>query len=164
MNKKFVAVLIVVLCLALPGYTFAEGLKIGYINMRKVFYEYNKTKAFNETLEIEDKKIKEEVDKKTEEVRRIRDEMELLSEKARKKKEPELRRKIGELDNFRRDKVDGILRKKEEMFKEIRENIMDVSEKYAKKNGYDVVFDEALFVYSQKKYDITNDSIKKLNK
>jgi outer membrane protein len=164
MNKKFVAVLVILCCLALPATTLAEELKIGYLNMRKVFYEYDKTKAFNETLEREDKKIKKEVEERTEKVRRLRDEMDLLSEKAREKKEPELRKKITELDNFRKDKVNEILRKKEDMFKEIRENIMDVSDKYAKKNGYDVIFDEALFVYSQKKYDITDDIIKRLNK
>ena len=90
--------------------------------------------------------------------------MDLLSKKAQEKREPKMRQKIKELDDFRKDRVNGILRKKEEMFGEIRNDILDVSKKYSKKNGYDVVFDEALFVYSLKKYDITDDIIKRLNK
>ncbi|UCD55150.1 MAG: OmpH family outer membrane protein [Candidatus Omnitrophota bacterium] len=164
MHKKFVGILIIVFCLALSEYAFAEGLKIGYINMRKVFYEYKKTKKFNEELEKEDAKVKEEIENRTQEVRKFRDEMGLLSETARKKKEPEMIRKVKELDEFRKEKLDGVLRKKEEMFREIRSDILDVSEEHSKKNGYDVVFDEALFVYSLKKYDITDDIIKRLNK
>ena len=164
MNKKFTGLLIIVLCFALSGYAFCADLKIGYVNMRKVFYEYKKTKEFNNKLEKEEKKIKEEIEKKTDKVRKIRDEMDLLSEGAREKKEPALRQKMGELDEFRRNKVDGILRKKDEMFKEIRESILNVTEQYARKKGYDVVFDEALFVYSLEKYDITDEIIKRLNK
>ncbi len=164
MDKKFVGVLIIIFCLTLSGSAFCEGLKIGYVNMRKVFYEYKKTKKFNEDLEKEDTKVKEEIEKRTQELRKFRDEMDLLSKKAQEKREPKMRQKIKELDDFRKDRVNGILRKKEEMFAEIRNDILDVSDKYSKKNGYDVVFDEALFVYSLKKYDITDDIIKRLNK
>jgi len=164
MKKKLIGLLVIILCFVLSGYAFAESLKIGYLNMRKVFYEYKKTKEFNNKLAREEGQIKEEIEKKTNEVRKLRDEIELLSKEAKQKKEPALRQKMGELDEFRRSKVDGILRKKDEMFKEIRENILDVAEKYAKKNRYDVVFDEALFVYSLGKYDITDEIIKRLNK
>jgi len=164
MNKKFIGLLVIIFCFVLSGYAFSAGLKIGYVNMRKVFYEYKKTKEFNDKLEKEEKQIKKEIEKRTDEVRKLRDEMDLLSEKAKERKEPALRKEMAELDEFRRSKVDGILRKKDEMFKEIRENILKVTEQYAKKNSYDVVFDEALFVYSLGKYDITNEIIKKLNK
>jgi len=164
MDKKFVGVLIIIFCLALSGSAFCAELKIGYVNMRKVFYEYKKTKEFNKELEKEDTKVKEEIEKRTQGVRKFRDEMDLLSKEAQKKREPEMRQKIMDLDDFRKNKVDGILQKKEEMFKEIRNDIIDVSGEYSKKKGYDIVFDEALFVYSLKKYDITDDIIKKLNK
>lgn len=164
MDKKLIGILVIIFCLALSGYAFAQELKIGYVDMRKVFYEYKKTKEFNQALEKEDKLVKEEIEKKTQEVRKLRDEMDLLSKKAQEKRAPEMRQKIKELDNFRRGKVDAMLQKKENMFKEIRNDILDVSEGYAKKKGYDIVFDEALFVYSLKKYDITDKIIKKLNK
>ena len=155
---------ILILCLALPGGVFAEDAKLGFINMRKVFYEYKKTKDFNKKLEAEDEKAKEEIDKKTKNIKKLRDKIDLLSEEARAKKEPELRDKIKELDEYRKEKVEGFIREKDEMFKEIREDILAVTGEYAKKNEYNIVFDEAVFVYASEKYELTDDILKELNK
>ena len=164
MIKRFLGIAILVLCFVFSGNAFAKELKIGSINMRKVFYDYKKTKEFNEKLENEDAKLKQEVEKRTREIRKLRDEIDILSEEARAKREPEMRKKIKELDDFRREKVEGFLREKDEMFKEIRKDILDLAKRYATKNNYDMLFDEAVFVYSSKKYDITGILLKELNK
>ncbi len=164
MIKKAVLLTVLALALSLSVASFAEGLKVGYVDMRKVFFEYKKTKDFNSKLEKEDEKVKKEIDAKAQEIRKFRDEIELLSDDAKKKKEPELRARIKGLDDFRREKVEEFIRKKDEMFKEIREDIMSVSSKYAAQNGYDVIFDEAIFVYAANKFDITEHVIKQLNK
>lgn len=165
--KKFGAmlmVLVLALCFTLSGNTYAKELKIGSVNMRKVFYDYKKTKAFNEKLEKEDGKLKGEVENRTKEIRKLRDEIDLLSEEARAKREPEMRQKIKDLDDFRREKVEGFLREKDEMFKEIRQDILELAKRYATKNNYDMLFDEAVFVYSSNKYDITDVILNELNK
>lgn len=165
MIKRFLALGILILCLVFyAGNSFGKELKLGYVSMRKVFYEYTKTKDFNTQLEKEDEGTKKEIEKMTETLRKLRDEMDLLSAEAREKKEPEVRQKIKELDDFRREKVETFIKKKDEMFKEIRNDIMDVVTAYAKKNGYDIVFDEAAFVYSAESYDITDTIVKELNK
>ena len=115
MRKKILVVLILVLCMALSANAFAKEMKIGCLNMRKVFYEYKKTKDFNQTLEKEDAKVKEEIEKRTQDLRKLRDEIDLLSEEAKAKKEPELRQKIKKLDDFRKEKIEELLRKKDEM-------------------------------------------------
>ncbi len=164
MGKKILGVLILVLCMSLSVGAFAKELKVGCLDMRKVFYEYNKTKEFNQKLEKEDAEVKKEIEEKTGELRKMRDEIDLLSEEAKKKREPELREKIKKLDDFRKEKIEEFLRKKDEMFKEIRVNIMDTAKVYATKNGYDLLFDNAIFVYSSKQFDITDAIIKELNK
>ena len=164
MIRKFLGFVILILCLILSKQAFSEDLKVGSINMRKVFYEYKKTKDFNERLEKEDEIVKKEIEKKTENLRKLRDEIDLLSEKAKEKREPELRKKIRELDDFRKDKIEGLIQEKDEMFKEIRKDVFDVSATYAKKNGYNIILDEAVFVYRSDKYDITSDIIEELNK
>jgi len=164
MIKRFLGVAILVLCLISSGNALAKELKIGSVNMRKVFYDYKKTKAFNERLEKEDAKLKGEVENRTKEIRKLRDEIDLLSEEARAKREPEMRQKIKDLDDFRREKVEGFLREKDEMFKEIRQDILELAKRYATKNKYDMLFDEAVFVYSSNKYDITDTILKELNK
>jgi len=143
---------------------FAKELKIGCLDMRKVFYEYKKTKDFNQKLEKEDATVKKEIEKRTQDLRKLRDEIDLLSKEAKEKREPELRQKIKKLDDFRKGKIEELLRKKDEMFKEIRKDILDMANGYATKNGYDLLFDNAIFVYSSKKFDITDVVIKELNK
>ena len=163
MLKKLV-VFLMLFSFALSASAFAKEPKIGCLSLRKVFYEYKKTKEFNQKLEAEDAQIKEEIEKMTQEVRKLRDEIDLLSEGARKKKEPELREKVQKLDETRKKKLEEFLRKKDDMFKVIREDIMAVSAEYAKKNGYSIIFDDAVSIYFSKEYDITNDIIKQLNR
>ncbi|MCQ9207600.1 MAG: OmpH family outer membrane protein [Omnitrophica bacterium] len=151
-------------CACLPASAFAEEQKIGYVNMREMFYEYEKTREFNKKLEKEDEAAKEDVEKKSKEVRKLRDELDLLSDEAKKKRKPELQEAIEELDEYRKNKVESFIRRKDKMFKEIREDILAIASEYAKKNEYDIVFDNAVFVYSSAKYDITKDVLKELNK
>jgi len=164
MLKKLLLLSLVVIFVALSANGFAAEMKMGYVNMRKVFFEYKKTQTFNKELEGKDAEVKKEIDKKTAEIRKLRDEIDLLSESAKAKKEPELRKKLEDLDAYRKDKIEGFIREKDEMFKEIREDILDVASRYAKKNGYDIIFDEAIFVYAGTQYDITSTVIKELNK
>lgn len=164
MVRKISIIAVLLLCVALCGTSFAGDPRMGLVNMRKVFYEYKKTKDFNVKLEGQEAEYKEEVDGKTEEIRKLRDEIDMLSEEAREKKQPELRQKIKELDDFRRDKLEQFLREKDEMFKEIRKDILEVCSRYAGKNGYGMLFDEAIFVYAGENYDITDDIIKELNR
>ena len=164
MFRKILSVIVLFVSIALPTSAFSAEIKMGYINMRKVFFEYNKTKTFNEDLEKKDEALKKEMEEKAQVIRKMRDEVEILSDKAKEKKEPELRQKLKELDDFRKEKIESFIKDKDEKFKEIREDIISVSTAYAKKNGYDMIFDEAIFVYSTNKFDITDDIIKELNK
>ena len=162
-KKTFLLGVALSLCL-LAASAFADTGKVGYVNMRKLFYEYDKTKNFNQELEKEDQRLKDEMQKKTDEIRKLRDEIDLLSEKAKEKRQPELQMKIQDLDKFRKEKLEGFIKKKDTMFQEIRNDIMSVAENFAKKNGYNMVFDEAVFVYVTSEKDITDALLKELNK
>ena len=164
MYKKLLIFAVLVMCFVFVGDSYAKELKVGYVDMRKVFYEYKKTKDFNKELEKEDGQLKQEIDKRTESIRKLRDEIDMLSEQAQEKRQPELREKVKELDDFRREKMESLIKRKDDLFKEIREDIMSVAEKYAKKNGYDFIMNETVFIYTSDKYDITDDMIKDLNK
>ena len=163
MYKKIIAVMIVAAFVISPS-ALAKELKIGYMNMRTIFAEYDKIKKYNTELESKDAEIRKEIEQKTEDLRKLRDEMELLSDKAKKVKEPEFEKKVRDLEEFRRRKVEEFVSRKDEMFKQIREDIIKVAGEYAKKSGYDLVADEAAFIYFDVKYDLTKEVIKELNK
>jgi len=164
MLKKSIALMALASFLALPVAANAADAKIGYVNMRKVFFEYNKTKEFNQELEKEDEKVKKEIDEKTQEIRKLRDEIDLLSEKAKAQRQPELRQKITELDEFRRRRIQELVQKKDEMFKVVRNDIVKIAGEVGRKKGYEAIFDEAVLVYSSGKNDVTDEVLKDLNK
>lgn len=164
MAKKFLCIMIVFACLALTAKAHAADLKIGYVDMRKIFYEYEETKKFQKDLETKDQSAKEEFEKKTNEIRQMRDELELLSEKAKDKKNEELRRKTKELNDFRRDKGEELLAWRDAEVRRINKTIGDTTSEFAKKNGYNMVFNQMAFVYSSGNYDITDEILKELNK
>jgi len=164
MHRKILAISIFVLSFAISLNAFAKEIKIGYVNMRKVFFEYEKTKEFNAKLETEDEETKKAMNEKTQELRKLRDELDLLSDEAKKKKEPELKQKLKELDAIRKEKLEGFIRKRDAMFKEIRDDIVETTADYAKKNNYDIILDDAVLLYSSKSYEITENILKVLNK
>ena len=163
MFKNFFVILSLALSFILCGTVYAESGKMGCINMRKVFYEYKKTKDFNQKLEDEDNQVKKEMESRTQDIRKLRDEIDLLSESAKEKKQPELRQKLKELEDYRKEKVEGFIKKKDDMFKEVRTDIMNIAETYAKKNGYQILFDNTVFVYFDNNLDVTDDIVKELN-
>jgi len=164
MQKKVLGIAVILLCTILCGSVFAEDLKIGVMNFRKAFLEYEKTKGFQKELETKDEAAKKEFDVKAKEVRKLRDEIELLSEKAKEKKREELLKRTNELNAFRRNKGEELLRWRDTEMREINDNIVNTVNKYAQKNGYDVIFDKMSFVYSSDKYEITEKIITELNK
>ncbi len=165
MIRKKEIVLIVLVCFGLLcGGAYAEELKIGYINMRKAFYEYRKTKEFQKQLEAKDEAAKKEFEKKADEFKKLRDEIDLLSEKAKAGKQEELRKKAKELDEFRRNKSEELIRWRDAQIREINKDLMDTAARYAKANGYDIVLDKMAFVYAPDEYDITDAVLKELNK
>jgi Skp family chaperone for outer membrane proteins len=166
MFKKFIvaAVLAAFLISSPSAFPEGEGLKMGFADMRKMFYDYKKTKDFNKGLEKEDEKVKKELAKRSEKIKKLRDELGLLSDEAKEKKEPKLREEIKKLDDYRREKIESFVQKKDKMFQEIRDDIMGVASKYAKKNKYDAILDGSVFVYSSEEYDLTDAILKELNK
>lgn len=164
MFKKFAVILIPIVYFALSANAFPEDAKIGVMNFRKIFYEYKETKDFQKELESKDEEAKKEFEKKADEIRKLRDEISLLSEKAKEKKETALREKAMDLDKFRRDKGEDLLRWRDAKVADIDKVIRSAAADFAQKNGYDMILDNIALVYSSDKDNLTEEILKELNK
>jgi len=164
MVKRILISVILIMCLASAGCAAAEDTKIGIVDFRKVGQEYKKAKEFNKELEKEDQKFKEEIEAKTQGIRKLRDEIDLLSESAKEKKQPELRKQIASLEDFRRSKVEELISLRDTRAREISEEIVKAVEAYSKKNQYDIVIDQMAAIYSSGRQNITNAIVKELNR
>ncbi|OGW74776.1 MAG: hypothetical protein A2Z72_05050 [Omnitrophica bacterium RBG_13_46_9] len=164
MGKKFVVMAIVIACVVLSGNVFAEGLKVGVLDFRKAGTECKKAKVFQEELNKKRDTTQKELDKMAEEMRKLKDEIDLMAEEAKEKKQQELREKTREFNEIRRTRGEELMMWRDDKMREIGKDIIDATNSFAEKNGYDLIIDQMAAVYSSKKYDISDEVLKELNK
>jgi len=165
MKKIFVLILAVAFfaCIGIQA-VYAKELKIGFADKLKILYEYKKTNELNKLLEKESIESKAKLEKMTEEIKKMSDDMELLSESAKKEKTPILEKKIQELNDFRRSKVQEMTRKQDDGLRKISEEITSICQRFGKAKGYDVIIDLRATLYPPDNMDLTDDILKDLNK
>jgi len=164
--SKTVSFLVVFFVMAgiLSSVAYSADLKVGYVDLRRAFYEYKQTKV----LEAELKDLTDQRQGKREKMIKnltdMRDKVELLRGDAKIKKQNEMDAKLAELQEFDRTARQELLTKKNDMFRGIIEKIQKVVEDMGAKGNYDYVIDSRNIMYAQKSYDMTDSVIKQLNK
>ncbi len=146
------------------SFVMAETGKVGYVDLRKAFYEYDRTKAMKDSIDdlTEERQIKR--DKMIEEISKMRDEAEMLAGEAKEKKMKQVNDKSLEIQDFEQEARQELLGKENDMFKEVVEDIQEVVENMGKVGGYDYIFDSRNIMYADKKFELTEKVIEKLNK
>jgi len=169
MKMLKLASIVFVLSLFLVGQAtqvFAKDIKLGYVNMSKAFGEYQKTKEAHSGLEknLEAKKIERQ--KMVDEVSKLKNEMELLNEKAKKDKESVLREKLTKLQEFDEAVYNEIGQERDKLAMEIGKEIEGIVKTYGKQNGYTMILNEnnLSMTYGDETLDVTQDIIDILNK
>lgn len=165
-NKKIFAFCLIVSIIL--GFSIipaqAAELKIGYVDIRKAFYEYEKTKTLEAELNDLTEDSQGKRDKMIQEITKLRDEGELLAGSAREKKQQAIDVKLTELQEFDKTTRQKLLNKKNDMFRKVIDDIQVVAEDIGKKGSYDFVMDSRNIMYAIEKYDLTEEVIKRLNK
>ena len=185
--KKFL-LLTVVLALALPAATYAQGLKVGTVDMNRAFKEFNKTKDSEKKINEAKDAAKKEYDDRAENYKKALDEINKLNQqldspalsadkktsmaKERDEKIANIKNMEREINDFRqtreRQLQEQAMRMRETLVKEITDVIME----RVKSSGYDMVFDKSgqstnfisVVMYAKESMDFTTDVITALNK
>ena len=142
---------------------FAATEKFATVDIGKIFDEYEKTKKYDQQFQTEGKSKQEERDAIVHEVRRLRDEMALLSEEAKKEKQDTIEGKLKELDTFDSDTRKALGEKRNDAVREVFQDIESVMNQYGERKGYDIIFNDRALLYKNKQYDVTPDVLKELN-
>ncbi len=143
---------------------FSKDAKIGYVDLRRAFYEYEKTKTLETELTELTESSQADRTKLVEEITKLRDEAELLSGTAREQKQGAIDAKLAELQDFDRKTRQLLLNKKNDMFRQVIDDIQKVVEGIGKKDGYDYVLDSRNIMYANESFDLTDVVLKQLNK
>jgi len=185
---KKILTLTLLSALALPAMSFAQGLKIGTIDMNRAFKEYNKTKDAEAKINEAKNAAKKEYDDRAEAYKKSLDEINKLNQQldapalsadAKTAKAKERDEKISsiktmerEINEFRqtreRQLQEQALRMREGIVKEISDVVMDK----VKNNNFDLVFDKSgmslngvpIMMFSRENFDFTSDVVAVLNK
>jgi outer membrane protein len=142
---------------------YAKDLKMAYVDIDRIFEEYNKTKEEYKNLDGKLKAKEAERKKMVDEIRRMKDELELLSDKGKEEKQSSIDEKINALSEFDRKAKNDFQKERMTAIKDISGEIEKAIQDYGKDNGYDFLFSSRSMVYGKDEYDITNEIIKVLN-
>ena len=140
-----------------------DGNELAYIDLGKIFSEYQKTKDFDEVLEEEKKDKQAKREKMVETIRKIKDELEVVSNKAKEKKQAEMDQKIKELQEFDRETNTELRRKYDSSVREILKEIDSTIKEFGQKEKFDIIFDSRMLLYGNDSLNITDQILKILN-
>ncbi|MFA5388718.1 MAG: OmpH family outer membrane protein [Candidatus Omnitrophota bacterium] len=164
MKKIFIVILscAFVFLLSVPAFAESQG-KIGYIDLSRAFDEYQKTKDFDKELEGKGDMKQQEREKLVQDIRKMREELELLNKSAREKKETDIESKIKSLQEFDQEAKTDLTKDRDNMVKDILKEMGDVIKEYGEKNGYSIIVNDRVLLYGDAGMDLTNEIIKILN-
>ncbi len=146
------------------GLSFAQSdTKIGYVDLSKAFDEYQKTKDFDKELEKTGDLKQGQREKLVKEIRNMRDELELMNENARKKKEGDIEAKIRMLQEFDQDAKAELTKERDDMVRDILKEMNGVIQEYGKSHGYSIIVNDRVLLYGSDAMDLTDEIIKILN-
>ncbi len=137
--------------------------KIGYVDLARVFDEYELTKSLDKKLEAKGTGKQTERDRMVSEIKKMRDEAELLSAKAKDDKQVLVDEKLKVLQEFDRTTRDALRKERDEMVKDILKEIEVVIQTFGKAQGYGYIFNDRVLVYKGEGNDLTPQVIKVLN-
>lgn len=137
--------------------------KIAVINIGKTFDSYQRTIDSDKQLSAKGAKKEEEHAKMVEEVKKLREGLDLLSDKAKEERQKQLEEKVRRLQEFEQAVRAELQNERDSLARQILGEIDTALQEYAQKGAYDLIFNERVVVYGKASYDITNDFVQWLN-
>ncbi len=142
---------------------FAAELKIGYVNIGKLFDGYERTKQNDAALEKQGKAKEAELEGRVNDLKKMRQNLELLNDSARDAKAREIEERSDELQRFRKNAARELQRARDKIAQEILLDIQHAIDDFAKANGFSFIMDQRGLVFSQPAYDVTAPVLALLN-
>lgn len=129
------------LIISLPGTTMAKEMKVGVVNLNKVFDQYDKRKELENDFRDIRNRSEEVLKAKQDEAMALRDEIQLLDpgSAARKKKEEDMEKLLLYLQIEDEVARKNLTKAEKEFYEELFQDINAVVEEVGKKEGFDLI-------------------------
>ncbi|MBM4144767.1 MAG: OmpH family outer membrane protein [Nitrospira sp.] len=167
-EKLFIVCLLLfafsVLPVSLPA---AENIKFGAIDVQKILNESEAGKKAKTDLESLIKSKQVSIDEKGKAIEKMKADIEkqasVLSADARKTKEDELEKLIREYQRLVQDSQAEVKKREAELTDGILKDIREIIDKIGEEEGYTLIVEKGMIVYSSKGIDVTDSIIKKFD-
>jgi Skp family chaperone for outer membrane proteins len=138
-------------------------IKIAYVDLAKIFDQYEKTKAYDGVLKADNDKFQEERNKKIEKVRDLQGKLAMLKDDEKTKSEQQIEVLKNEIMEFDRAKKTDLAKTRDEKVREILLEIEKTVGEYAKAQSLTFVLNDRVLIYGDQTMNITEVILKKLN-
>jgi outer membrane protein len=152
-----------VFCLSVFAGAAHAADKLAYVDLGKIFGEYNKTKDYDKVLSDKESVYNTEREKRVTDLKQYDEKLSLLSEKERSAKKDEIQTKLKTFKDFETQKLTDLRKEQDEKMREILKDIQDAVKQYAEKEGYTLVFNDRVLVYQVSNLDISDKIIQIIN-
>jgi len=149
--------------MAVRGEAAPASPKIAYVNVAKLFDQYQRTKESDKTLEAKASDREAAHQKLVAELKKLREGVEMLSDKAKEGRQQEIEAKVKALQEFERTAGEGLRRERDTIAREIFKDMEAVIKEVAGQQGFDLVINDQAILYGSAGLDITDVVLKTLN-
>jgi len=162
---KRVAVLLIAIVIATT--VFAQGLKIAFVDIERVFQSSKEKKAAETIFMNEAKEMQKKVEDSYKELidlnQKFQNESAFLSKEEQQKKKQELITKQEAFEKLRTDMSQKADLRRNELMKPIMTSITTIVTNIRKEKAYDMILDKAAVVSGNDQLEITDQVIERVN-
>ncbi len=159
--------LFILVCCALAAVCAPVGqaaeLKIGYVNLAKLFDDYQRTKDSERLLAQKGEQKETQLKAQAADLKKMRDGLEPLNAQARETKVKDIEEKSDEFQRLKARAERDLVQERNQTAKIILDEIEQTVTDYAKTNNFSLIVDQRSLLYGQEAYDMTDELSKMLS-
>ena len=155
--------LAVVFMFAAVTFARAEDLKFAYVDLAKLFDQYDRTKEYDKVLEADNNKFQEERNKKIDQIKDLQGKSAMLKDDAKAKNDKDIEKLKNDILEFDRVKRTDLTKARDEKVREILLEIEKTVSEYAKAQNITFVLNDRVLIYGKDTLSITDPILKILN-
>lgn len=164
----FSGILIVLLLAVSPQReTQVPTIKVGFVDMTKLFNEYHRTKTetvkFEAKFNEEQETLKRKADEVAELQKQLQEQGSSLSEADRRDLEDRIEEASRNVRNYRDLASARLRREKQRIDKEILESLQEAVGNYGTREGYSMIFRESMLLHGAQTFDLTDEILRQVN-
>ena len=145
------------------GMSLAADLKIGFVDLSKVFDGYQKTKEFDAVLQSEGESFQKQRDAMIQKIQDAQSKLDLMKDSEKASMQDDIEKQKNDVVAFDKEKRAELSKKRDDKVREILTEIQGVVANLAKQQGFTYVLNDRVMIYGDPQFEVTDQVLKTLN-